>query len=81
MAPHFGHLTCVSLDIPVHPKKQITKIAIAKKMLTCFLIPIRLLSLGSRFVIGMALFQSIISLLKTLEEVNKGCHLAHPQFF
>jgi hypothetical protein len=40
MAPHFGHLTSVSLETPAHPKKQIVKIANAKKMLTRFLITI-----------------------------------------
>jgi len=45
MAPHFGHLTCWSWDIPAHPKKQIVKITNAKNMLTHFLIPISLLSL------------------------------------
>ena len=40
MVPHWGHLTFVSLFVPAHPKKQIVKIANAKKMLTRFLITI-----------------------------------------
>jgi hypothetical protein len=36
MAPHWGHLTFVSLDVPAHPKKQIVKIANAKRILNHF---------------------------------------------
>jgi hypothetical protein len=44
MAPHFGHLTFASLEIPAHPKEKTANTANAKKILTHFLIPILLLS-------------------------------------
>jgi hypothetical protein len=48
-APHFGHFTLVSFDIPAHPKAKTAKIANAKKMLTHFLITLHLLSLTRKF--------------------------------
>jgi hypothetical protein len=43
-APHLGHLTFVSFEIPVHPKAKPANIPNAKKMLTHFLITLHLLS-------------------------------------
>ncbi len=43
-APHFGHLTFVSLDTPAHPKEKTAKSANAKKMLINFLMIAHLLS-------------------------------------
>jgi len=39
MVPHWGHLTFVSLDVPVHPKKQIVKITNDNRILSHFRIP------------------------------------------
>jgi hypothetical protein len=43
-APHLGHLTFASFEIPAHPKEKPANIANAKKMLTHFLITLHLLS-------------------------------------
>jgi hypothetical protein len=43
-APHFGHLTFVSLDTPAHPKEKTAKSTNAKKILISFLIIAHLLS-------------------------------------
>jgi hypothetical protein len=44
MAPHFGHLTFVSLSTPAHPSEKTVKIANANKMLITLFITLHLLS-------------------------------------
>jgi hypothetical protein len=43
-APHFGHLTFVSFDTPVHPREKTVKIANAKRILITFFITLHLLT-------------------------------------
>ncbi len=65
MAPHFGHFTFASLEIPAHPKEKTAKTANAKKRITPFLITIHLLRL----------MISINSLYQTNEQKGKRLSL------
>jgi hypothetical protein len=50
-APHFGHLTFVSLDTPAHPKEKTAKSTNAKKMRINFLMIAHLLSSSDMMVL------------------------------